>query len=209
MTLRSEEAERWSIAAPAALRRLVEDLELWCDQTLEGQNEQTFASGTSVTGQEAIHVALRYELVGGSLTGQGAWLLPWREAARLSGWFERADEKRRAELLEAAAPDATAKLTLLEISGVVASAVEAALGRVGLAGMACMPAGCQGVAPGRRANLDLEAGTMLWVCRETAEWAAGQPFQSLLMVPELIPPEPEPEFDPGSGKPRVEKDSGS
>ncbi len=202
------------MAAPAALNRLVEDLELWCDQALEGENGQTFASGTPVTGQEEVHVALRYELVGGSLTGQGAWLIPWREAARLSGWFERADEARCAELLEATAPDATAKLTLLEISGVVASAVEAALGEVGLAGMACVPAGCQGVAPGRRANLELELGTMLWVCRETVEWTAGRPFQSLLMVPELIPPEPEPEpdqeaeFDSQDAGPRPEEDSG-
>ena len=134
VTRTDEQVERWSRAALVANRRLIEDLELWCDRSLGTGQGQTFASGAPAVGQEQIHVALRFELMDGALVGQGAWLIPWPEAARLVGWFEGGGAKRCAELLEAPAPDATAKVTLLEVGGVVAAAVEASLSDLGLVG---------------------------------------------------------------------------
>ncbi len=177
----------WAQSAPRALRRLVEDLNVWCDMHLACGEMQTWASADSVAGQEAVHVAFRFEVIEGGLAAEGAWLLPWKSAALLVAWMERADAKRMGQLRASSAPDATAKQTLIELDGIVAAAVEGALAELGLNEVATLPGGCQGVGAGRRPALKMQQQPTLWVCRDHWEWIPGEAFETALMLPELRP----------------------
>lgn len=166
------------------LERIARDL-----GTVLGQ-ELSFAPPTATraiarpAGEGLVHISFKLGLVkDGELSGHGTLLVPLPEAITMACLLLMMPEDSVAARREETLLDLALKDALLEISSMIAGAVNTALAELGASGWSVRTEGCQGVRAGVRPAIQYQEGRELVIGRATTCFEPYPTFEVLLILP--------------------------
>jgi hypothetical protein len=166
--------------------RIADDLSTIVDRTLALSNVTVEKIDARVAGKGVVHIAfkLRFERAVDAL--YGALLVPLPDALALAGCLTMMPDDQVALQRKATKLDAGMKDAIVELGNFVAGAVDAVM-RESRANIArARSAGCQGVRADVRPAFPYTEGQELVLVRATARLHEFEPFELLLMLPNVF-----------------------
>jgi hypothetical protein len=166
--------------------RIADDLSTIVDRTLALSNVTVEKIDARVAGKGVVHIAfkLRFERAVDAL--YGALLVPLPDALALAGCLTMMPDDQVALQRKATELDAGMKDAIVELGNFVAGAVDAVM-RESRANIArARSAGCQGVRADVRPAFPYTEGQELVLVRATARLHEFEPFELLLMLPNVF-----------------------
>lgn len=166
--------------------RIADDLSTIVDRTLALSNVTVEKIDTRVAGKGVVHIAfkLRFDRAVDAL--YGALLVPLPDALALAGCLTMMPDDQVAAQRSATEPDAGMKDAIVELGNFVAGAVDAVVRESRANISRARSAGCQGVRADVRPAFPYTEGQELILVRATARLHEFEPFELLLMLPNVF-----------------------
>jgi hypothetical protein len=166
--------------------RIADDLSTIVDRTLALSNVSVEKIDSRVAGKGVVHISFKLRFDRAADTLYGALLVPLPDALALAGCLTMMPDDQVAAQRNALELDAGTKDAIVELGNFVAGAVDAVM-RESRANVArARAAGCQGVRADVRPAFPYTEGQELILVRATARLHDFEPFELLLMLPNVF-----------------------
>lgn len=166
--------------------RIADDLSTIVDRTLALSNVTVEKIDSRVAGKGVVHISFKLRFDRAAGTQYGALLVPLPDALALAGCLTMMPDDQVAAQRNSLELDAGTKDAIVELGNFVAGAVDAVL-RESRANVArARAAGCQGVRADVRPAFPYTEGQELILVRATAKLHDFDPFELLLMLPNVF-----------------------
>lgn len=168
-----------------SLQRISEDLEMMLDRELSIESVETAREDAIPACGDVVHIAFQFGVLqeAGNQRARGAVLMPLAEAQTMAGYLMMTPESQVAAMRKADAPDFATKDSLMEISALMASALEGTMRETHAGAWSVRTLGCQGVAAGTAPALRAKENAEFVVARAKAKVASFDAFELLLILP--------------------------
>lgn len=171
--------------ALAILKRVVDDLAMIVDRRFSVADEKVHRIDRRTAGKRDVHISfmLRFEVEGEECFG--TLLVPLADAISLACYLMMMPDDAVAERRFDTDLDGSTKDAILEVGNFVGGAADAVLREQHGAAVRAKSAGCQGVRADVRPAFPYEEGSELTLAIGTAQLHDFEPFDILLMLPDL------------------------
>lgn len=169
------------------LTRVTLDLSQLLDRGVVAEDVRAERVNSRVAGPGQVHISFKLDVRGPSGEGQGCILIPLPDAMALSACLLMAPEDEIVRARAVDAPDPLTKDALLELDNFLAGACDAVL-RDWNESVSIQPGGCQGVRADVRPALEYVEDDGLVLGRARLCLKGDEPFELLLLLPELLLP---------------------
>jgi len=182
---RSTASPEQTRTAMSVLDRVVDDLAMIVDRSFSVSGSKVERIDRRAAGSGRVHISfkLRFEVDGDER--YGALLVPLPDAIALACYLMMMPDDAVADRRGDVELDQSTKDAILEVGNFVGGAVDAVLREVHGGDVRAKSAGCQGVRAGVRPAFPYVEGTELTLASGTARLHEFQPFEILLMLPDL------------------------
>ncbi|QDU83014.1 hypothetical protein Pla163_01100 [Planctomycetes bacterium Pla163] len=169
------------------LERVVDDLAMIVDRNFTISKAQVSRIDRRAAGKDCVHISfkLRFDVDGEDRFG--ALLVPLADAIGLASYLMMMTDQGVAEHRGDTELDQSMKDGILEVGNFVGGAVDAIVRESHGGSVRVKSHGCQGVRPNVRPAFPFNEGDPLLLVSATAQLHTFDPFEILLMLPELDP----------------------
>jgi len=172
--------------ALSILHRVADDLAMIVDRTLHLSNAKVQRIDRRAAGKGGVHISFKLRLERDGDVQHGALLLPLPDAIALANYLMMMPDDLVAEHRRQTDIDQGTKDAILEVGNFIGGAIDAVLRESHPGGLRAKSAGCQGVRANVRPAFPYVDGSPLVLVRATASLHEFEPFELLLMLPDML-----------------------